>query len=575
MIKQSLFRSSGRKAKSVAEAVQKKELQKDKKPTVQTKLTVGKPNDKYEQEADRVADQVISTDPGPAQALQRKCAACKGEEQVQRAPVIQRADEEEVQPKALPHIMRMPEEELQTRIQKTEEEEIQTKPEGNSRQVAPDSIQRQIENSKGGGSPLSSATRSLMESRIGADFGQVRIHNDSNAHQLSAKLNAQAFAVGNNVFFNQGKYNPESQSGKHLLAHELTHTVQQGAAVQTRIQKQDNDQDSQAEQLAGDVKYIQRILRTALAGKATSVSMTWQKNPGGIIVGYSIHGDTGKSGTSIQAALDGINGLVRIFYNSSNNEATLTFTRSNTGWLSKYVPTPLPKKKPVPKPKPKKIKRVGKSEERIAIPNYPGWVAVDGDYWMGKVRELPHFIKVESNAAGTKLIVKEGKYKGQPAAYKNPKPDKKSTGAGDRAINTDYSFIYAKPRPAVHLTVEYHENLSPRAGHILTKGILKGAQGEIKFVTETANPVPVGKHDIEIPDFQHNKTKDLTYHGSTWFRLGHSGDRYLHPGSFSKGCITIIGGYPYWEHIYGALIEARKDDKSVGTMTVIDKRNTP
>jgi hypothetical protein len=80
-----------------------------------------------------------------------------------------------------------------------------------------------------------------MESRIGADFGQVRIHNDSNAHQLSAKLNAQAFAVGNNVFFNQGKYNPESQSGKHLLAHELTHTVQQGASVRPMIQKQDEE----------------------------------------------------------------------------------------------------------------------------------------------------------------------------------------------------------------------------------------------------------------------------------------------------------------------------------------------
>jgi hypothetical protein len=145
-------------------------------------------------------------------------------------------DEEEVQPKVFPHIMRMPEEELQTRIQKTEEEEVQTKPEGNSPQVAPDSVQSQIENSKGGGSPLSSATRSLMESRIGADFSKIKIHNDSNAHQLSAKLNAQAFATGNNIFFNQGKYNPESPSGQHLLAHELTHTVQQRASA-PRIQR--------------------------------------------------------------------------------------------------------------------------------------------------------------------------------------------------------------------------------------------------------------------------------------------------------------------------------------------------
>lgn len=536
---------------------------------VQTKLTIGKPNDKYEQEADRVADQVVRTKPAAASGAGRMPAPA-----IQSKPRLQKMDEEEVQAKSFPTIMRMPEEELQARIQKTEDEEVQTKPAGNTPQVASDSIQNQIEQSKGGGSPLSSSTQSFMESRIGADFSNVKIHNDSNAHKLSAKLNAQAFAVGNNVFFNQGKYNPESQSGKHLLAHELTHTVQQGSAIQTRIQKQDNT-DGQAEIMAADVKYIKGILRTALASNASSVSMTWQKSPGGLIVGFTRHGKNDLKGLSSQLAINDINSLVKIFYNSSNKEAGLNFTRSSKGWLFSYLPTPLPKKKMVPKPKPKTVKRVGNVEERISIPSYPGWAAVDGDDWFGKVRELPHFIKVNSNAAGTKLTVAEGKYKGQVAAYKKPKPDKRSSGAGDRKINTQWSLLHTKARPAVSLTVEYHEDLSPRMGHNFTKGIIKGINGEISFVTETTNPVPVGKHDIEIPDYQHTIAQDFTYHGSTWFRLGHSGDRYLHPGTISQGCITVLSAYPKWEYIYAALIEARKDDKSVGTMTIVDKRKKP
>ena len=66
-----------------------------------------------------------------------------------------------------------------------------------------------------------------MESGFGADFSNVRIHNNSEAHGMSKDLNAQAFTHGNDVYFNEGKYSPRSQEGKVLLAHELTHTIQQ------------------------------------------------------------------------------------------------------------------------------------------------------------------------------------------------------------------------------------------------------------------------------------------------------------------------------------------------------------
>jgi hypothetical protein len=66
-----------------------------------------------------------------------------------------------------------------------------------------------------------------MEPRFGTDFSAVRVHTDSNAQSLARSVNAQAFTVGNDVVFGAGQYAPESDSGKRLLAHELTHVIQQ------------------------------------------------------------------------------------------------------------------------------------------------------------------------------------------------------------------------------------------------------------------------------------------------------------------------------------------------------------
>lgn len=85
----------------------------------------------------------------------------------------------------------------------------------------------------GGGAPLPPALRDFMEPRFGADFGKVRLHTDASAAAQSAQLNANAFALGQNVYFGAGKYQPDTPAGKELIAHELTHTIQQGAAPQT------------------------------------------------------------------------------------------------------------------------------------------------------------------------------------------------------------------------------------------------------------------------------------------------------------------------------------------------------
>jgi hypothetical protein len=80
-----------------------------------------------------------------------------------------------------------------------------------------------------------------MENRFGNDFSGVRIHTDNKAVQMSRDLNAQAFTVGNDIYFNQGKYSPSSENGKHLLAHELTHTIQQSGIRRKMVQKSCSD----------------------------------------------------------------------------------------------------------------------------------------------------------------------------------------------------------------------------------------------------------------------------------------------------------------------------------------------
>lgn len=136
-----------------------------------------------------------------------------------------------IQPKPEKEIQAKEEEEIQA---KDDEKELQMSAGADANPSDTSNLESTLNSSKGGGSPLSGKVKTEMESGIGADFSNVRIHNDSAAVQMNKQLGAQAFATGNNIYFNEGKYNPNSQSGKHLLAHELTHTVQQGAAIRKK-----------------------------------------------------------------------------------------------------------------------------------------------------------------------------------------------------------------------------------------------------------------------------------------------------------------------------------------------------
>jgi len=96
-------------------------------------------------------------------------------------------------------------------------------------------IEQRIENTRGKGDPLPEAVRKDMEQQFGQDFSAVVIHNDAEAAELCKNLNARAFTVGDDIYFAPGEFAPETEGGRDLLAHELTHTLQQGMQVSRKI----------------------------------------------------------------------------------------------------------------------------------------------------------------------------------------------------------------------------------------------------------------------------------------------------------------------------------------------------
>ena len=168
---------------------------------IQPKLKVSQPNDAYEQEADRMAEQVTSTvDPSDSFELlmdakdegrtDRKCADCQMMEQANAKQGT----------------------------------EMRKKPSPLSRMETNDEVTNRINDTNSSeGSSLDLRTREFMESRFGYDFGNVRIHTSQEAAESAIRANALAYTMGNDIVFGEGYYRPDTMQGKRLLAHELTH----------------------------------------------------------------------------------------------------------------------------------------------------------------------------------------------------------------------------------------------------------------------------------------------------------------------------------------------------------------
>lgn len=167
-------------------------------PRPQSKLTVGAPDDAFEHEADQVADQVMRMpEPNVASAppqVQRMCA--------------------------------------------DRDDEMHAKEEPGRTPEVPGAFAQRFAALHGGGQPLPAAERAFFEPRFGRDFANVRLHSGPAAGVLARSVQARAFTLGGSVVFGAGQYAPGTLAGRQLLAHELTHVVQQGAGGNQVVRRQ-------------------------------------------------------------------------------------------------------------------------------------------------------------------------------------------------------------------------------------------------------------------------------------------------------------------------------------------------
>jgi hypothetical protein len=212
----------------------------DTPPVIQAKLNINQPGDKYEQEADAVADKVapimsstyFDTKHSGSffntgnNSIQRKCNSCEQNEKLQKMNIGEE-DKENVQRKPI--------------FESIREEPVQRKENNGIASETSNSIESNLGQSKGNGSQIPASVNDSMSSAMGYDFSHVRIHTDSTAKQMNNELNAQAFTHGNDIYFNEGNYNTNNNAGKHLLAHELTHVVQQSKSDDNVINRSVND----------------------------------------------------------------------------------------------------------------------------------------------------------------------------------------------------------------------------------------------------------------------------------------------------------------------------------------------
>jgi Domain of unknown function (DUF4157) len=173
---------------------------------IQAKMTIGAPGDKYEQEADRVAEQVV-----------QKMHAPSAQESMLGEQIQHQKREEDGQALRMKPLAQRP---------------------AVGGMAATQDLESSIHRARGGGQPLDSNLQRKLRQAMGADFSGVKVHTDAQSDQLNRSIQAKAFTTGRDVFFRQGAYEPGSRRGQELIAHELTHVQQQsGGAVQRQISR--------------------------------------------------------------------------------------------------------------------------------------------------------------------------------------------------------------------------------------------------------------------------------------------------------------------------------------------------
>jgi hypothetical protein len=173
---------------------------------------VGAPGDEYEREADRIAEQVVHPESSQATRPGRVASGTVQRIGTEESPTEDDgnvAPEEEQQGPALQRLAAAG---------------------GGAPATRPPHFETELASSRGGGRRLEPQFRTMMEARMGADFSQVRLHRDTRAARLCEAIRARAFTSGGHVYFAHGEYRPDTTEGTRVLAHELAHVIQQGAA---------------------------------------------------------------------------------------------------------------------------------------------------------------------------------------------------------------------------------------------------------------------------------------------------------------------------------------------------------
>jgi hypothetical protein len=132
---------------------------------------------------------------------------------------------------------------------------------GGEAEVGPE-VEQAIQNARGCGQALDSKVRTEMGSAFGVDFSAVRVHTDAQADTLNRAVNARAFTTGKDIFFRQGEYSPGSSSGRELIAHELTHVVQQNSDELQRkltVSQPGDRYEKEADEVARTVLELERL----------------------------------------------------------------------------------------------------------------------------------------------------------------------------------------------------------------------------------------------------------------------------------------------------------------------------
>ncbi|PZO44147.1 MAG: hypothetical protein DCF19_02785 [Pseudanabaena frigida] len=189
---------------------------------IQAKLNIGEPNDKYEKEADataaKVVQQINSSPHGGS--VQKQESLESEDEELQMKPAISTIQRQET--------MEDEDEELQTKSFVQRRENL------NGGEASTD-LESSIQSARSGGQSLDPNLQAQMGKAMGADFSGVKVHTDAQADQLNKSIQAKAFTTGQDLFFRQGAYEPRSRGGQELIAHELTHVVQQSGSIQRKV----------------------------------------------------------------------------------------------------------------------------------------------------------------------------------------------------------------------------------------------------------------------------------------------------------------------------------------------------